>query len=321
MNKKPKRKNIIVIANYSDGSASTITDWTYLNGDTITENNNGILTIYYQGFECTVEINHYDAYATQIKAFYNGPKVEVGHDFMMSYLTVKIYYQDSTNTNSYWEELDQAHYTVDKQTILYEKDNIITVTYVTNSGNVLTTNFIVEGFLPEKEILYITAEYSGPPIRKGKTYNPEKVICKAYWNNGNVSLIKDFTVTTTIIDKVGPNEITLNYKEHTCNFIVTGVEAENTTESGYSPTEIDLLYPEATKLNHRRRGPMESEKFDAYNKFVYNNITTLFNIFNDLENQYKQMYNDVSSLQNIGTNTLNTCIIMDKRIESLNGRR
>ena len=66
---------------------------------------------------------------------------------------------------------------------------------------------------------------------------------------------------------------------------------------------------------------MESEKFDAYNKFVYNNITTLFNIFNDLENQYKQMYNDVSSLQNIGTNTLNTCIIMDKRIESLNGRR
>lgn len=321
MNKKPKRKNIIVIANYSDGSASTITDWTYLNGDTITENNNGILTIYYQGFECTVEINHYDAYATQIKAFYNGPKVEVGHDFMMSYLTVKIYYQDSTNTNSYWEELDQAHYTVDKQTILYEKDNIITVTYVTNSGNVLTTNFIVEGFLPEKEILYITAEYSGPPIRKGKTYNPEKVICKAYWNNGNVSLIKDFTVTTTIIDKVGPNKITLNYKEHTCNFIVTGVEAENTTESGYSPTEIDLLYPEATKLNHRRRGPMESEKFDAYNKFVYNNITTLFNIFNDLENQYKQMYNDVSSLQNIGTNTLNTCIIMDKRIESLNGRR
>ena len=321
MNKKPKRKNIIVTANYSDGSASTITDWTYLNGDTITENNNGILTIYYQGFECTVEINHYDAYATQIKAFYNGPKVEVGHDFMMSYLTVKIYYQDSTNTNSYWEELDQAHYTVDKQTILYEKDNIITVTYVTNSGNVLTTNFIVEGFLPEKEILYITAEYSGPPIRKGKTYNPEKVICKAYWNNGNVSLIKDFTVTTTIIDKVGPNEITLNYKEHTCNFIVTGVEAENTTESGYSPTEIDLLYPEATKLNHRRRGPMESEKFDAYNKFVYNNITTLFNIFNDLEKQYKQMYNDVSSLQNIGTNTLNTCIIMDKRIESLNGRR
>ena len=50
-------------------------------------------------------------------------------------------------------------------------------------------------------------------------------------------------------------------------------------------------------------------------------LMLIINIFNDLENQYKQMYNDVSSLQNIGTNTLNTCIIMDKRIESLNGRR
>ncbi len=321
LNKKPKRKNIIVIANYSDGSASTITDWTYLNGDTITKSNNGILTIYYQGFECIVEINHYDAYATQIKAFYNGPKVEVGQNFMMKYLTVKIYYQDATNTNSYWEELDQTYYTVDKQTISYEKDNIITVTYITNAGTTLTTNFIVEGFLPEKEILYITAEYSGPPIRKGKTYNPEKVICKAYWNNGNVSIIKDFTVTTTIINKVGTNEITLNYKENSCVFTVTGVDSEDTTESNYSPTEIDLLYPEATKVNHRRRGPMESEKFDTYNKFVYNNITNLFNIYNTLEKQYKQIYSDISSLQNTGTNTLNICTIMDKRIESLNGRR
>jgi hypothetical protein len=321
LNKKPKRKNIIVIANYSDGSASTVTDWAYLNGDTITESNNGILTIYYQGFECTVEINHYDAYATQIKAFYNGPKVEVGQDFMMKYLTVKIYCQDATNTNSYWEELDQAYYTVDKQTISYEKDNIITVTYITNAGIALTTNFIVEGFLPEKEILYITAEYSGPPIRKGKTYNPEKVLCKAYWNNGNVSIIKDFTVTTTIIDKVGSNEITLNYKENSCTFVVTGIEPEDTTGTSYSPTEVNLLYPEATKINHRRRGPMESEKFDAYNKFVYNNITNLFDIYNALEKQYKQIYSNISSLQNTGTNTLNTCVIMDRRIESLNGRR
>ena len=321
LNKKPKRKNIVVIANYSDGSASTITDWSYLNGDTITEENDGILTIYYQGFECTVEINHYDAYPTQIKAFYNGPKVEVNDDFLMDYLTVKIYYQDVADINSYWEELDQAYYTVDRQTILYEKDNIITVTYVTNAGDILTTNFVVEGFIPEKEILYIRAEYSGPPIRKGKTYNPEKIICKAYWDNGDVTLIKDFTVATTIVSEVGLNEITLTYKDYTCIFIVTGVEAESTTESGYSPTETDLLYPEARKLNHRRRGPMESEKFDAYNKFVYDNIVNLFEIYNDLEKQYKQIYSDISSLQNTGTNTLNTCVMMDRRIELLNGRR
>lgn len=321
LNKKPKRKNIVVIAEYSDGSASTVTDWNYLNGNTITKNNKGILKIYYQGFECDVEINHYEAHPTQIKAFYNGPKVEVGKDFMMQYLTVKIYYQDTTGTNSYWEKLNQKYYTVDTQTILYEKDNIITVSYVTNSGNVLTTNFIVEGVLAEKEILYITAEYTGPPIRKGKTYNTQKVVCKAYLNDGNVSIIKNFTVTTTIVNEIGPNQILLTYKDKVCNFIVTGVETENTTESGYSPIEIDLLYPEAKKINHRRRGPMESDKFDAYNNFVYNNIKTLFDIYNNLEKQYKKIYSDISSLYNTGTHTLNNCINIDKRIEILNGRR
>lgn len=321
INKKPKRKNIVVIAEYSDGSASTITDWTYLNGDTITEENNGILTIYYQGFECNVTINYYDTSATQIKAFYNGPKVEVGQNFMLEYLTVKIYYQDTTNTHSYWEVLDQNYYTVDRQNILYENDNIINVTYITNTGNTLTTNFIVEGVLPEKEILYITAEYSGPPIQKGKTYNSEKVICKAYWNDNNVTIIKDFTVSTNIVYNTGANTITLIYKENSCTFIVTGVETESTTESGYSPTEVNLLYPEARKLNHRRRGPMESEKFDAYNKFVYDNITNLFNIYNELEKEYKQIYLNITSLQNTGTNTLNTCNIMDQRIKRLNERR
>ena len=321
LNKSPKRKNIIVIADYSDGSASTITDWTYLNGSTITKNNKGILTIYYQGFECTVEINHYETQATQLKAFYNGPKVEVGHDFMMKYLTVKIYYQDASNINSYWETLEQDYYTVNSQTVLYEKDNVFTVMYTTNAGNELVTNFIVEGFLPEKEILYITAEYSGPPIRKNKPYNPEKVICKAYWNDGNISIIKDFTVTTTIINEVGDNEITLSYKDKTCIFIVIGVEAEDTTESGYSPTEIDLLYPEARKVNHRRRGPMESEKYNDYYAFMHENIKKLFAIYNDLEKQYKQIHSNIFSLHNVGINTLNTCVIMDKRIQSLKERR
>ena len=321
IDKKPKRKNIVVTANYSDGSASTVTDWIFSNGDTVTAANGGVLTIYYQGFECDVTINYYETAPTQIKAFYNGPKVEVGHDFLMSYLTVKIYYQDFTNTNSYWEELAQADYTVDRQTISHEKDNIFTVTYITNNGDILTTTFIVEGFLPEKEILYITAEYSGPPIQVGKSYNPEKVICKAYWNNGNVSIIKNFTVTTTIINEIGPNEILLNYETLTCTFTVNGVQPENTTESGYSPTEINLLYPEATKLNHRRRGPMENDKLDTYNKFVYENITNLYSIYNSLEKQYKTIYTNISSLHNTGINALNTCNTMDERIRILNGRR
>lgn len=319
--KKPKRKNILVVANYSDKSASTITDWTYKNGDTITQTNKGILRLYYQGFECDVIINNYKASATQLKAFYNGPKVEINNDFLLKYLTVKILYQDTANTNAYWEELAPGTYTVDTQMIRFEKTNIITATYTTNEGTTLTTNFIVEGVIPEREILYLTAEYTGPPIIVGKSYNPDKVICKAYWNNGDVTIIKDFTVTATIITEVGNNEITATYKDTQCTFIITGIRPEATTESTYSPTKLDLYYPEATRLNHRRRGPMESKKFDEYNKFIYDNINTLFNIFNALERNYKSMCSDVSSLYNTGTTTLNTCVTIDKKTKELSERR
>lgn len=313
INKKPQRRNIVVVASYSDGSASTITDWTYSNGNTITDNNNGILTIYYQGFECDVTINYYNASATQIKAFYNGPRVEVNNNFLMKYLTVKIYYQDGADVNSYWEELDQNYYSVDTTLVKWAGSNIINVTYVTNNNTTLTTNFIIEGFEPEKEILYITAEYTGPPIMEGKTFNPNKVICKAYWNNGNVSLISDFTVTTSIVKDVGVNIITVNYKENSTTIAITGVSPESTSGTGYSPIQTNLLYPEATKRNHRRRGPMESQKFDDYYRFLKENVTTLYNIYNQLENNYKY----ISNSNHVGVDILNQCAIVDDRIKQV----
>lgn len=320
INKKPMRKNIVVIANYSDGSASTITDWTYKNGDTITLVNKGILDIYYQGFECKVTVINYEASATQLKAFYNGPKVETGHNFLINYLTVKIYYQDAANLNSYWEVLLPEYYVIDSTLVKFPSDNIITVRYTTNEGTVLSTNFIVEGFEPEKEILYLTAEYTGPPIMAGKTYNPSKIVCKAYWNDNSVSLINDFTVSTILVEAVGLNTITLNYKEDSCTFGITGVSPESTSGTTYSPTHINLLYPEATRLNHRRRGPMESKKFDESSQFIYDNITRLYNIYNQLESNYKAICSSVSSLSNTGANTLNTCSIIDDKIKVIKER-
>lgn len=321
LNKKPKKKDIIVTANYSDGFSSTVTGWTYSDGNTITSANQGILGIYYLGFTCNVTVNHYAATPTQLKAFYNGPKVEVGKSFLLDYLTVKIYYQDDVAQNSYWETLNSNYYTLDTQTILLEKDNIITVTYTTNNGNVLTTNFIVEGFIPEKEVAYVTAEYVGPPVRLNKSFNPERVVCKAHWNDGTVTNITDFSVDRTFIDAIGANEIKLTYMENSCIFIVTGVEPENTTESSYSPIQVELTYPEMTKLNHRRRGPMESEKYESYNKFVCDSINRLFDIFNELEDSYKKMYSNTNSVQSIETNVLNTCNIIDEKVNVLKGRR
>jgi len=65
---------------------------------------------------------------------------------------------------------------------------------------------------------------------------------------------------------------------------------------------------------------MESEKYENYNKFVYDNINKLFDIFNELEESYKRMYSDVNSIQNIEANVINTCNIIDGKVNSLKER-
>jgi hypothetical protein len=316
LDKEALKRNFVVCAEYSDGSTSTVTDWSFLNGNKITNQNKGILTIYYLGFTYDVIVPYYETDPSQLKAFYNGPDIEKGKTFLLEHLTVKIYYKNKSNTagGSYWETLEQEDYTVDTQYIALEGDNIITVTYKTNNGTVLTTTFIVKGFIAKAYIGYITAEYSGPPIQVDKYYNTNKVTVKAYWSNGDVSIIKNFNVDKTKVTQIGDNKFTAIYKENTCEFIVIGLTAESTNETNYTPTQIDLKYPEGNKLNHRYRGPMESLKFDEYNKFVYENINNLFNIYNSLKKTYNNISVNNESLFNTSTKVLGTVSIIEDKV-------
>lgn len=315
LNKSPLKRDFVVCAQYSDGSASTVTDWSFLNGGKVTEHNNGILTVYYLGFTCDVAVTYYNTDPTQLKAYYSGPEVEKGKQFSLEYLTVKIYYQNISDVsgNAYWEILDPETYTVSTQNISLEGDNIIGVTYVTNNGTELSTTFIVKGFIAKAYVAYITAEYDGPPVPVGKYYNINKVTVKAYWSNGDISVVQGFNVNKTKIEQVGDNIFTVLYKQKTCDFIVQGLSAEDTSATNYRPTHVDLKYPEATKSNHRYRGPMESLKFDEYNRFVFENINVLFDIYNSLEKTYNTISSDSESLFNTSTKVLGTISIIEDR--------
>lgn len=316
LNKTPLRRDFVVCAEYSDGSASTVTDWSFLNGSKITEHNKGVLTIYYLGFTCDVTVVYYNTDPTQLKAYYTGPDIEKGKQFSLDYLTVKIYYQNTTSItgDAYWETLDPSTYTVNTQNINSEGDNVITVTYVTNNGNSLTTTFIVKGFTAKAYITHITAEYDGPPVSIGKYYNTNKVIVKAYWSNGNVSNVKSFNVNNTKIEQTGDNVFTVFYKQKSCEFIVPGISIEETSTTNYTPVQINLKYPEASKVNHRYRGPMESLKFDEYNKFVFDNINKLFDIYNSLEKTYNVISSNNESLFNTSTKILGTISVIEDKV-------
>lgn len=316
LNKTPFKRDFVVCAKYSDNSTSTVTEWSFLNDGKITAQNKGILTIYYLGFTCNVTVTYYNTDPTQLKAYYSGPNVEKGKQFSLEYLTVKIYYQNisSVTGTAYWEVLDPSTYTVNTQNITLEGDNIITVTYITNNGTTLTTTFIVKGFIAKAYIAYITAEYDGPPVPVGKYYNTNKVIVKAYWSNGDISTVKNFNVDKTKIENIGDNIFTALFKQKTCEFVVPGLTKEDTSITNYTPTQVELEYPEASKLNHRYRGPMESLKFDEYNKFIFENINKLFDIYNFLEKTYNIISSDSESLFNTSTKVLGTVSIIEDKV-------
>ena len=301
----PERRDIIITAYYTDQSQSVVSDWKYTNGEIVTAQNNGVLTIYYEGFTAQISIPYYTSTASQLIAFYNGPNVEVGTVFDPKYLSIKIYYTSPSGENNRYEAITEG-YILSTQNITFEGNNIIEITYDTDDG-ILKTTFTVYGFRPEKEIVYITGTYTGPPVAVGKAYNQEKIICKAFYNDNSISTVKDFTVTKTVIDTIGVNQITIAYKTKQCIVTITGIDPETTTDPGYNPVSIDLNYPEAAITNHRYRGPMESQKVNNYNLFLNQNITELYKIFNTLEGQYKSLCETATQLSNTGSNTLNAC--------------
>lgn len=301
----PERRSIVVTAKYSDETYSILTDWTFKVNSIVTEENKGILELYHQGFTTAVTIPYYTATPSQLIAFYNGPNVEVGNELIESYVTVKIYYTSPQGENNRYETLTEGFEFSTKE-ITFEGNNIIEVSYDTEIGKLKTT-FSVYGFRPEKKLLYIAADYIGPPVVVGKTFNPVKIICKAFYNDNSSSIIKDFTFLQTTVNKIGANDIVITYKEKNATISIIGISPDSTTESGYVPLSVDLRYPEASMINHRYRGPMESAKFDHYAYYLRDNITELFKIFNDLERQYESMCETITKLNNTGINTLNEC--------------
>ena len=317
LGKSVERHHFIITAIYSDGSASTVNEWSFYNGDKVTAANNGLLEIYYKGFTCTVHVNHYKTTVTQIKAFYTGPDVEKGRDFLEENLTVKIYSESDGGAHGFWEVLEPGTYTLSTKHISLEGDNVITVTYTTAHGLELSTNFIINGFDPKTEIGYIEAVYEGPPIMVGSYYNTNLVRVKAYWTDGSVTEEKDFSVNSTKVTAIGANEFTLMHKRMSCVFTVTGITGESTTESGYRETEVDFDYPEASYLRHRYRGPMESLKFTEESMDIYSNITRLYSLYNSLKKDYNNLNRGVQTLFGTASFVLNSCNEINDRIKSV----
>lgn len=304
-----QRKYFIVVAKYSDGSSATVTDFTFPDGNIVSESNSGVITIYYKGFWTTVVVPTYNVSSSRLIAYYNGPNVEVGHDFDTKYANIKIYYKSDDDINTYYEDIDPELCIFSTTTIDHEGVNQILVQYTGKLGPVSTT-MIVIGIKPEVTLNFIEAEYTGSPIVQGKAFSIERVICKAHYSNGAVVAVKNFAINSNIVQYVGLNEYIATYKEKdatvTTTFSVIGLEKDSTTESGYRPISLQNNYPEATRLNNRYRGPAEGYKHENIDQMIHENINTLYELFASIEHSFNELVERVDGNNCIKVRTLNT---------------
>ena len=313
------RKYFIVVAQYSDGSSATVSDFVFPDGNIVSESNSGVITIYYKGFYATVAVPTYDVSSSRLIAYYNGPNVEVGHNFDIKYCNIKIYYRSNDDINTYYEDISAELCTFSTRTIDHEGVNHITIQYVGKLGPVSTT-MIVIGIKPEVTLNFIEAEYTGPNIPQGSAFSIERVICKAHYSNGSVVIVKNFAINSNIIQYIGLNEYVVTYKEKdtvvTTSFGVIGIEKEDTTESGYNAFYMQNNYPEATRLNNRYRGPAESYKHHNVNAMIHENIKTLYTLFASIERSFYATVERINGDSCIKYKTLNTVYQIEDGITS-----
>lgn len=302
------RKYFIVVAQYSDGSSATVTDFSFPSGNIVSETNGGVLQIYYKGFYTDVVVPTYAVSTSRLMAYYNGPNVEVGHDFDIKYCKIKIYYASADGLHDRYEDIDPSLCTFSTTMVDHEGVNQITVQYVGQAGPVNTV-MVVIGIKPETVLTFIEAQYTGPEIVVGKSYSAERIICKAHYSNGSIVQIRNFSLNSNVVQYVGPNEYIVTYKEKdttvTTTVTVIGLPKDSTTESGYSPVSLQNNYPEATRLNNRYRGPAEARKHDNVDNMIQENLLALYNIFANIEQNFNELVESVNGNNSIKVRTLN----------------
>lgn len=317
--KEVLKKYLVVIAEYTDETSVAVSDYTFPEGNIVSEARSGNITIYYKGFYTEVAIPTFEVSSSRLVAYYNGPNIEINNNFDIKYCTIRIYYQTENNTNAYYESIKPESCEFSTFTIDHEGINHILVQFIGKSGPV-TTTMIVIGIKPNVVLNFIEANYVGPEIVQGKPFSIDRIICKAHYSDGTISEIKNFTINSNVIQYEGINEYSATYTEEditvSTTFTVIGLKPDNTTETNYNPIYLQNNYPELTRLNNRYRGPAESYKHDSISTMLFENISKLYDLFYNIEKDFNNTIKTIEGENCIKIKALNTMSYLDHQINN-----
>ncbi|MDD6035864.1 MAG: bacterial Ig-like domain-containing protein [Lachnospiraceae bacterium] len=219
-----ERDKVIVRAYYSDGTNGTVKDFS-LPETVVKKVGVNQFTVEYEGKTATFSVTgREEKKAKSIYARYSGPTVIVGNAPKRENFYVSVVYNDNTIEHI-------TSFTLEPSVIQKEGSNTVLVSY---EG--LTTEVIIQGLA--KTVVSIKAEYVGLPIVVGKAVSTSDIKVTATFNDGSKDEVTNFTLSGSIIYKIGTNLITVHCNSRTAYINVRGVEAEIIDYSSCAQGEI-----------------------------------------------------------------------------------
>ncbi len=323
------KRYLVVVVYFSDGSSATITDYSMPEGNTITQENKDCFLIVYKGLRTTVSLDVYTVTSARLTAYYNGPPVEIGYDFDIERCSIRIHYKDDNPyaENSGWENVEPSQCTYSITTVNHEGINNILVSYNSRFG-VVKCYMAVVGIRPEKKLVRIEALYTGPEIVQSdltldppfiETFSIERILCKAFYTDGSIETIKNFFIDKNYVTNVGNNAIQVTYRnqhdEEASTYVnIIGLAKDDTMQDNSYDISLNNYYPEATRLNHRYRGPAEAYKQDSFSKLLISNLKTLYALFKEVEDSYNTIAKVIEDGASIKLTTLHSIHAMEDTI-------
>ena len=206
------RTKITVTAYYSDGTRATVED--YILSDTlVSEIGTNEFTVYYEGETTKFTVKGKEERVPRsMYARYSGPSVIVGNAPDRDDFYVSIFYNDNTTERI-------TTFEVIPSVIQKEGSNTVLVSYGDMSAEVKINGLA-------KKIVSIKAEYTGLPVVIGTSVSSEDIKVTATFNDGTKDTVTNFTLSSSVIYKIGDNLLTVHCDGKISRINVRGVEAE-----------------------------------------------------------------------------------------------
>lgn len=206
------REKLTVKAHFSNGTTSKVDDY-LLSHNVVAIIGENEYTVTYESVSTKFTIiGKEEKRPVTLYAYYNGPTVIVGNSPKRDDFYVSVFFSDGTKERLTSFELTPS-------VIQKEGSNTVLVSYGEISSEVRITG-------KAKNVLSIKAEYVGLPVVVGKSVDVSDIKVTATYNDGTKDLVNNFTLSGSVIYKIGDNLINVFCGGRTAYINVRGVEAE-----------------------------------------------------------------------------------------------